>query len=176
MRSRRGLLAGLACIGTAGCTSLAGSTPTPTPTARPDSDGDGAPDSEDDYPNDYVRSDRIFAESGEANVDVQDHQAFRFSQPDGRAMVLYYDLIVEGGGIDVILFPREEYLNYTNGDDFRYYDEQSALGVGSATVEKFVSPGRYVLVFDNTATATRPTDVRVTVDYEIEVAEIGPES
>jgi len=152
MVSRRHVL-GLAgaCL-TAGCSVLSDSTRTPRP--RPD-----------DY-NTYDES--VFNDRGRATISEGEHGSFEFSSD--RKMEVSYDLWVhDDAEIDIVVYSRAEYDDYTSGDPASHIPDVTEFQTASEERSRFVDPGEYVLVVDNTDNATNAVEPSVTVEYTISV-------
>lgn len=169
---RRRFLGAASIAALAGCIGvLDDGTPTPTP-EPPDQDFDGVPDSEDDYPEDALRSKQVILIEDYVELQPDDYRSHRL-RLDGETFILEWDVIVEGGpGIDVLLVDRENFVKYTNGEEITHLSGYSQLNIGSGIKESPISGGNYVLILDYTNYATDFGMSSVNVDYTIEVAEV----
>ncbi|WP_459191606.1 twin-arginine translocation signal domain-containing protein [Halosimplex sp. J119] len=172
MRStRRAFVVALAAAG-GGCLGIGND---PTPTARPDSDDDGIPDDVDDYPTDDRRGLRSSStEATESTIEAGEFRAYGLTNsPQDSGEYVEYDVTVEGeGAVDCLVFRREAYDAYEEGDrDAAVVDELSRTGVSETNVVEQLPEGEFIFVLDYTAQATDPERERVTVSYSVEIAD-----
>ena len=154
MPTRREFLAVAGAVATAGCSGLAGSTPTPEETATAES---------------------VFRSRARSEIPQGGHRAIEFTPETVGQMRIFYEMGVIGDGeIDVYVLEGPELDDYEADEPMvSYHPGLSAFDVGSERRARRVTAERYGIVFDNTDRATDAT-ADVTVQHRIRVTRVGP--
>lgn len=174
---RRELLATTGLVALSGCTNnVLGSTPTTTTEPPPDRDNDDVPDSEDDYPNEYIRAHRVKHIEDTVTLAADDFTSYRFKISGELAILKYIVSVPSGTGIDVFVMKRDSYLKYNDGKETSYLTPYSMLNIDDGVMEgKPIDKGRYRLVIDNTNYGTDIKSPNVKVNVTLDIAIPGGE-
>lgn len=173
-QSRRTFVGSIAVFG-GGCL---GSRSSSKSTAESDSDGDGVLDSADDYPTDDRRAFRSFQMDGTETLRPGQFSAVALTNsPQASGDVLHYDIAVDGSSeVDCLVFEREEYDTYQDGDqDVSIVSEYSRTGITETTLTRTLDEGEYIFSLDYTDLVTDPDESSVTVDCLVELSEPADE-
>lgn len=171
MTSRRNFLASgsVASLLSAGCLSLSQeNNHTATDTEVPDKDDDFVPDAEDDYPDNYIASERVVDVSETVTIPPGEFEAYSISADrDGQ---IAYEFLSQGGPIDVLFMDSEDYTKWQSGDgDSEYRIVLSFIDSASDSTEQLLPAGDWVLALDHTEAQTLPNESAVDVDIELDV-------
>lgn len=171
MPSRRSLLtsASLVPLVSSGCLGLSSNNETSsTETKVPDQDHDNVPDSEDDYPDNYVAAETVVDVSETVTIPPGDFEAYSISAD--RSGQILYEFLAQGGPIDLLFMDSEDYTKWQKGDpDSEYRIVLSFIDSASDWTEQLLPAGDWVLVLDHTEAQTLPNESPVEVDIDLEV-------
>jgi hypothetical protein len=99
------------------------------------------------------------------------------NSPQASGDILHYDITVDGSTeVDCLVFEREEYDAYQDGDrDVSIVSEYSRTGITETTLTRTLDEGEYIFSLDYTDMVTDPDETSVSVTRLLELSEPADE-